>query len=42
LRRNYFLKLVVEGKTKGKGWGAEEEEVNSYGMTLRKRKDTGI
>jgi len=37
LCRNCLLKDVIDGK---KGWKAEEEDVNSYFMTLSKREDT--
>jgi len=38
LRRNCLLQRVIEGKIKGQE--AEEENVGSYWMTLRKGKDT--
>ena len=44
LRRNYLLKLVIEGKIKGRWkWQEDEEEdVRSYWMTLRTGDDTLI
>jgi len=42
LQWDFFLKDVIEGKVVGKKWREDEEEdVRSYWMTLRKRKDTG-
>jgi hypothetical protein len=43
LRRNCLLKHIIEGKTDGGiVWREDKEvDVNSYWMTLRKRKDTG-
>ena len=44
LRRNCLLQRVIEGKIKGGlKWQEDEEgDVGSYGMTLRKGKDTLI
>jgi len=43
LRRNCFLKRVVDGviKAKIKGEEDEEEDVRSYWMILKKREETG-
>jgi hypothetical protein len=43
LRRDCLLKYVTEGKREDgiKSWEHCEEDVSSYWMTLRKRKDTG-
>jgi hypothetical protein len=43
LRRNCLLKHVIEGKLEGKIQMRDDEgeDVSSYWMTLRKRKDTG-
>jgi hypothetical protein len=38
MRRNCLLKHLIEWK---KGWKHEEEDISSYWMTLRKRKDSG-
>jgi len=41
LHRNCLLKQVNKGKRGGwKLWVAEEEDISSYWMTLRKRVDT--
>jgi hypothetical protein len=44
LRRNCLLRKVIEGKIKGgiEVTGNEEEDVESYWMTLRKGGDTHI
>jgi len=43
LRRNCFLKRVIDGmiKAKIKGQEDEEDDVSSYWMILRKRGETG-
>jgi len=42
LRRNHLLKHVIQGKKEGQlRREDEEEDVTSYYVTWRKRKDTG-
>jgi hypothetical protein len=41
LRRNCLLKHIIDGKIEGMGREEEEEDVSSYWITGRRRKDTG-